>query len=237
MGLNIELTSVQLQSGTSGCFEISVGISLCFVIFAIEQKRLKVLCEIDEGMASSKCWMLPGGGIYSEGVRKSAERGLQKFVRCDHIFHEQLQTFGGNGRTPLTVAYYALLSAGGFAQVSSSQRELQWWDVDQLPALSADHTKLVEFAIHNLRLKAFHEPVLFHLLPAKFTLLQFQQAYETVFGVHISKSNFRRKIAKFKFLVPCQEWQQDVAHRAARLYEFDEKVYLDLCQNGFLFSF
>jgi hypothetical protein len=39
-----------------------------------------------------------------------------------------------------------------------------------------------------------------------------------------------------KLLVPCNEKQNDVAHRAASLYRFDKKVYDQLIARGFSFE-
>ena len=37
-------------------------------------------------------------------------------------------------------------------------------------------------------------------------------------------------------LVPCNEIQQNVAHRAAKLFRFDKKVYDKLTEKGFSFE-
>lgn len=41
---------------------------------------------------------------------------------------------------------------------------------------------------------------------------------------------------KMNLLVPCNEKQRDVSHRAAKLYRFDKKVYDQLIENGFTFE-
>ena len=40
-----------------------------------------------------------------------------------------------------------------------------------------------------------------------------------------------------KLLVPLDEKQQDVSHRAAQLYRFDSAIYEKLTQKGFNFEF
>ena len=37
--------------------------------------------------------------------------------------------------------------------------------------------------------------------------------------------NFHKKIAMMEYVVPLEEKQQGVAHRAARYYKFDKKIY------------
>ncbi len=69
------------------------------------------------------------------------------------------------------------------------------------------------------------EPIGFELLPSKFTLTQLQKLYEAVFGTELDKRNFRKRIAKTKYLIPLDEKQTGVAHKPARLYMFSREVY------------
>lgn len=52
----------------------------------------------------------------------------------------------------------------------------------------------------------------------------------------VDKRNFRKKILKMNLLRELDEIQTDVAHRAARLYQFDEAKYQQLKQQGFNFE-
>jgi len=63
-----------------------------------------------------------------------------------------------------------------------------------------------------------------------------QKLYETILGKLLDKRNFRKKILKMDLLVALDETQQDVSHRAARLYQFDEQKYLQLKDKGFNFE-
>lgn len=81
-----------------------------------------------------------------------------------------------------------------------------------------------------------YQPVGFELLPRKFTLSQLQQLYELVLEREIDKRNFRKRVLAMDMLIETDEVQQDVAHRAARLYRFDEKKYRRLYQAGFNFE-
>src|SRR5436190_239035 len=83
----------------------------------------------------------------------------------------------------------------------------------------------VDDAARRLKGKVRYEPIGFELLPPKFTLSQLQRLYETVLERSLDKRNFRKKILSMGVLVETDEIQQDVAHRAARLYRFDEDKY------------
>ncbi|MFY7849413.1 MAG: NrtR DNA-binding winged helix domain-containing protein [Bacteroidia bacterium] len=54
--------------------------------------------------------------------------------------------------------------------------------------------------------------------------------------IPIATRNFRKKIITYDFLVACGEKQQQVSHRAAKLYRFDKKRYQELEQQGFNFD-
>ena len=71
----------------------------------------------------------------------------------------------------------------------------------------------------------FNPSALFDLLPRKFTALQLRKLYELVYGKAIDVRNFHKKIAMMEYVVPLDEKQQGVAHRAARYYHFDKKIY------------
>ena len=66
---------------------------------------------------------------------------------------------------------------------------------------------------------------LFDLLPRKFTAAQFRILYELIYGKSIDVRNFHKKISQLEYVVPLEEKEQGVAHRAARYYRFDKKIY------------
>lgn len=225
MNINLQSAHFHTQPDSDDRAEVCPDISLCFVIFTIKENELNVLCKEPSGEQPT----LPGGRVFADqGIRKSAKTCLKDLVDTAEVFHEQLQTFGGSGLKPLTVAYYALLPTAVDANEPSAQNDFCWRSMAKLPKFRAEEHSLIDFAIRILRQRASCEPVVFELLPVKFTLLQFQQVYETIFNVHMAKSNFRRRVAKMKYVVPSQEWQEKVAHRAARLYEFNASIYREI---------
>jgi 8-oxo-dGTP diphosphatase len=154
---------------------------------------------------------------------------------------EQLYTFGGLGRDPrervVTVAYYALLKLSDHrVQAATDARDAAWFAVDDLPRLAFDHADIVSVALTRLRGKVRYQPIGFELLPPKFTLSQLQRLYEIVLERPLDKRNFRKKVLALGLLEELDEVEQDVAHRAARLYRFDERRYRKLVTRGFNFE-
>ncbi len=95
---------------------------------------------------------------------------------------------------------------------------------------------IVEKAIERLRGKVRYQPIGFELLPKKFTLRALQTVYEAILDKPMDKRNFRKKVLSTGLLVELSEVEQGVAHRAARLYRFDETTYRKLSQGGVLFA-
>ena len=60
--------------------------------------------------------------------------------------------------------------------------------------------------------------------------------YEIILEKKIDKRNFRRKIQGMGLIEDTGEIQKDVAHRAARLFSFNEGKYQKLIKSGFNFE-
>ena len=98
--------------------------------------------------------------------------------------------------------------------------------LDGVGTLAFDHNLILSEAILQMRSMAVADPaLLFELLPRKFTLAQMRTLFEIVFGRKVDVRNFHKKVASMSYVVPLDEYQQGVAHRAARFYRFDRKAY------------
>jgi 8-oxo-dGTP diphosphatase len=135
------------------------------------------------------------------------------------------------------VAYYALVNLTEYVvQAATDAEAAEWFAINDLPPLAFDHGRILEVAIARIKGKVRYEPIGFELLPRKFTLSQLQKLYEIILGESLDKRNFRKKFLKMDLLIELEETQTGVAHRAARLYQFDEQKYLQLKQKGFNFE-
>ncbi|UQA59642.1 NUDIX hydrolase [Polyangium aurulentum] len=212
------------------------------VVFGLDDEDLKVLL-IRRGIEPFQGrWALPGGFVHvDETIDEAARRELQEEAGIERVYLEQLYTFGELERDPrervVSVAYYALALLSEHAvKADTDAREVAWFGVDDLPRLAFDHDVIVDKAIERLRGKVRYKPIGFELLPRKFTLTQLQRVYEKILDQELDKRNFRKKALATGLLIELDEVEQDVAHRAARLYTFDEKRYRKLEKEGFLFE-
>lgn len=212
------------------------------VVFGLDDDDLKVLL-IRRGMEPFLGrWALPGGFVHmDETVEEAARRELREEAGIDRAVLEQFHVFSSIDRDPrervVSVAHVALVKLSDHSvRAATDAREAAWFGVDDLPKLAFDHDVIVEMAIGKLRTKVTQTPIGFELLPKKFTLTQLQRVYEKVLDRELDKRNFRKKVLATGLLIETDEVEQDVAHRAARLFRFDEKAYRKLEKEGFVFD-
>lgn len=218
------------------------ALSIDCLIFGFRHGELDVLLiKHGEGISKGR-WALPGGWIrYNESIDDAASRLLMSLTGVSNIYLEQLRAFGDVDRYPgkrvITIAYYALINADNYAlSAGFTASDAQWFKIHEIPRLPYDHARILKTGFQHLKHKVRHEPVGFNLLPKKFTLNDILKLYEAILETEMDKPNFRRKLLNMNLLVPCDEKQRDVSHRAASFYRFDKKIYKQLKESGFTFQ-
>lgn len=219
-----------------------IRVAVDCVIFGVDDDSLRILLIRRAGAPFANAWALPGGFIHEdESLDAAAKRELAEETGLTGVYLEQLYTFGEPQRDPrgrvISAAYFALVRLDGHVvRASTDAKEAAWFATTDLPKLAFDHDRILEVAVGRLRAKIRYEPVGFELLPKSFTLGRLQRLYEIVLERELDKRNFRRKVLSMGLLRDTGETEQDVAHRAARLFEFDESAYRRLSRSGFNFE-
>jgi 8-oxo-dGTP diphosphatase len=212
------------------------------VVFGLDDEDLKVLLMQRALPPFEGQWALPGGFVrVDETLEDAARRELEEETGLRNVFLEQLYTFGDVERDPrervVTVAYYALVNLSDHkVHATTDARDAAWFGAHDVPSLPFDHPDILQIALERLRGKLRYQPIGFELLPKKFTLSQLQHLYELVLERELDKRNFRKRVLAMDLLIETDEVEQDVAHRAARLYQFDERKYRRLAKTGFNFE-
>ncbi len=216
------------------------ALTVACAVFGASPRGLEAL--LVERTATPRAWELPGAAVrLDESLDQAARRALESSSGLSPGYLEQLYTFGelgGDGRERVvTVAYFAAVRLSDPAvRLATEARSARWMPAREPPPLPFDHGAILEKAVGRLKGKLRREPVAFELLPPKFTLTELQQLYERVLEASLDKRNFRKKALAAEVLAPLDEWQHDVAHRAARLYRFDKKKLHELERSGFRFE-
>lgn len=211
-------------------------------VFGLDDGDLKILLIQRDLEPFAGSWALPGGFVkMDESLDAAARRELEEETGVKRIYVEQLGAFGDPGRDPrervITVAYYAIVNLFEHeVKADTDARNAAWFPVDEPPKLAFDHAAILGSALARLQDKVRREPVGFEFLPRKFTLTQLQRLYETILCEPLDKRNFRKKILATGVLEETEDFEVDVAHRAAKLYSFDERSYARLLKAGFVFD-
>jgi hypothetical protein len=231
--------------------QLNPFISTDCVIFGFDQGTLNVLLvKRDYTNATSSntdCYKLPGNLVQNdEDLDLSAKRVLKELTGIENIYLKNFGTFGKPDRLTshpedlewlritselpeisrvVTIAYYSLIKLGGTNAKAALVDGANWFDIKNLPKLSFDHSEILHAALETIRKELQFEPLVFELLPKKFTLRQLQTLHELIYGFEFDNRNFRKKVVKWPFLIPLDEKQEKVAHKPAQFFKFDRKTF------------
>ncbi|MEN8765801.1 MAG: NUDIX hydrolase [Wenyingzhuangia sp.] len=212
------------------------------VIFGFKNEKLKVLLIKRNNEPQKGLMALPGDFLDSSiSIYDSAKNTLKELTNLENIYLEQIRAFGEIDRYPdkrvITISYYALINIEHYSpQPGYTAEKLEWCDIDSLPNLAFDHKEIIKSAHKRLKIRVGNEPIGFNLLPECFSLTNLQKVYEAILQIELNKRNFRTKINQMKLLIDTGKKQENVAHKPAKLYRFDEKIYQKLKENGFYFN-
>ena len=224
-------------------------ISVDCVVMGFDGEQLKVLLIRRMGEEEGEVFhdmKLPGSLIYmDEDLDEAAARVLNELTGLKNVRLVQFKAFGSKDRTKdprdvhwleramkskveriVTIAYLSLVKIDRALNKGLENYQACWVALQDIGNLAFDHNLIIREAQTYIRQYVDTNPAaLFDLLPRKFTASQRRTLYELVYGKAVDVRNFHKKIAMMEYVIPLEERQQGVAHRAARFYRFDKKIY------------
>ncbi|MDX1384970.1 MAG: hypothetical protein R3190_15055, partial [Thermoanaerobaculia bacterium] len=99
-------------------------------------------------------------------------------------------------------------------------------------AMAMDHRRILATALGRLRGKLKYRPVVFELLPPRFTLLQLQRVVEALAGIRLYKQNFRRLVERAGLVEGTGSLHTDTGGRPAELFSFRREVLRERPASG-----
>jgi ADP-ribose pyrophosphatase YjhB (NUDIX family) len=200
------------------------------IIFGFDGTELKLLLIKRSFDPEKGKWSLMGGFVQpDENCLQAANRVLTQLTGLTGVFMEQLRSFSNPGRDPMertiSIAYFALIYIHKYEKQISDQYHPEWFGLNQIPPLIFDHNEMVDLAIKRLRYKAAIHPILFELLPEKFTIPQLQILYEAVYGTEFDKRNFSRKILSTGLLIKQKDKDKESSKKGAFYYKLHKSKY------------
>lgn len=198
-------------------------------------------------------YVLTGYHVFeNETLDESASRVLEELTGLTNIYKKQFKAFGDPNRLmnekdvlwikhenfnfrTITIAYYFLLKTDD-VDISQNKHKAKWFAYNALPTLGFDHAKIIQEAYEDLKTKCLYEPIVFELLPEKFTINEAQDLYQSILGIKIDNRNFRRKVINKKYIIALDEKKVGTSKRPAQLYMFSKNIYDKMLTNNFLIN-
>lgn len=235
-----------LQPDSTNSQEINFDphVSIDCVILGFDGESLQVLLSSqgdenpDERYSQVK---LPGRLLYSnEDPDDAACDIIDQLTGTRNHYVKQFRAFGSPTRTSnpkdvlwlenaikqkigriVTIAYLSLVKINNRTHRKFAGYDACWYKVTELPDLAFDHGDIISEVLKELELLSNLQPqLIFDMLPTKFTALQVRRLYEQIYGHDIDVRNFSKLILSKPYIIPLDEWEQNVSHRAARYYKF-----------------
>lgn len=199
------------------------------IIFGYDGQELKLLV-VQRGFEPFKGqWSLVGGFVReNESAEGAASRVLNDLTGLDGLYMKQLHSFSHPDRDTqertISITYFALIDIQKYKQ-QISEDHASWYSINHVPDLIFDHNEIVELAKENLRYKAALHPLLFELLPSRFTIPQLQNLYSCVYNIEFDKGNFTRKILSTDLLLKLKFKDMLNSKKGAFYYKVNPKKY------------
>ena len=224
------------------------NLSVACVIFGLDADNLNVLLNkrtlnlFDDNFPVIDDWMLPGQHVYkSSNLAQSADSILKNFTKEPLTNKKQFKTYGSNRRVNtekdllwtrskgvesrnLTVVYYLALP---IETINIEEKEdLKWFPINKLPEIGFDHESIITDAYEDLKSKIMTEPIMFDLVPMKFTLNELQIAYEIALNITLDNRNFRKKAISKPYIVPLEDKKKtEMSKKPSKLYMFSSDIF------------
>lgn len=225
-------------------------ISVDCVILGYDGEELKVLLSRRGNEAPNEQYTtlkLPGRVLHvDEDLDDAANNIISSLTGSKPQLVKQFKAYGSPDRTKdpkdilwlenaikqkigriVTISYLCLMriksrKPRNFAASDGSWfNDVAWYPVNEIPTLAFDHNKIIQDTLQELYRIAGQQPqMLFEMMPAKFTALQLRRLHEQIIGQPIDVRNFAKIVMSKPYIIPLDEFEQNVSHRAARYYKF-----------------
>ncbi|MFD1768625.1 NUDIX hydrolase [Sphingobacterium suaedae] len=210
--------------------EPKVLLAVDCIIFGFNGESLEILL-IKRGFDPERGkWSLMGGFVQpDESPEGAASRVLKKLTGLENVYMEDCGIFGDpnrerNGRV-VSLAYFALIDTHQYEHIISDEYEAHWFPLTTYPELIFDHQQMIDKAKRELRTKAALYPILFELLPEKFTIPQIASLYECVYNIELDKRNFSRKLLASDLIIKLKEKDKENSKKGAFFYRLNTEIY------------
>tara|TARA_R110000868_G_scaffold15443_9_gene70425 strand:- start:5879 stop:6616 length:738 start_codon:yes stop_codon:yes gene_type:complete len=235
------------------------NLSVDCVLFGLGPHHLSVLLHkralnlYNDNFPIIDDWILPGLNVFkSNNLGQSADLVLKGITEQHFLNKKQFRTYGshkrvktdkdllwirskgGESRT-ITVVYYLTLPIENI--IIDENSDFKWFPIKSLPVVGFDHQTIITDSYEDLQSKIMTEPIMFDLVPVKFTLNELQTAFEIVLNIELDNRNFRKKALTKPYIVPLDDKRKVAgSKKPSKLYMFSKDVYDKLTEKDYIIN-
>jgi 8-oxo-dGTP diphosphatase len=218
------------------------------VILGYRKGQLYILLrkeEVRNGSDTVHMHKLPGNHMgATETVEETAKRILKEQAGAENIFMKQFQVFSAPDRLyrsrmdklwldglnkkmkrVVTVGFYSLIKLSDRNLTRISDRAA-WVNIREVKELLLDHYDIFKQALERIRTDALYLPIIYELLPKKFSMSELQSLCELIHNKQYDRRNFRRQIMTTGYIVDLNEKQTNAGHKPSALYTFNRRNFI-----------
>lgn len=210
--------------------QLGIDVTVDLAILTIRDGELNVLLVERGNEPYRGRQALPGGYLRpGETLERAAWRELKEETNLDaaRLHLEQLRAYSEPDRDPrgrvITVAFLALGADLPIPMAGTDATDAVWVPVSSIltepDSLAFDHLAILHDALERARSQLEYTTVATAFCPEPFTVSDLRRVYETVWGLKLDPSNFRRKVTRAdRFLEATGERRFAEPGRPATLY-------------------
>jgi len=163
-----------------------------------------------------------------ESIDQACSRMFKELTGLETVYLEQLHVFGGNYRDPskptISIVYFALADINKYKEQINIDYQAEWFPLKKLPKLIPCQQEMVAMTKERIRYKAARQPLLFELLPTRFTIPQVHDLYENIYNVPIDTHNFSKKLRATGLLIKLDE-EDKTSKKDIHYYQLHTRNY------------
>eukprot|EP00999_Lentomonas_sp_LEN2_P000258 NODE_1253_length_934_cov_28.879802_g1207_i0.p1 GENE.NODE_1253_length_934_cov_28.879802_g1207_i0~~NODE_1253_length_934_cov_28.879802_g1207_i0.p1 ORF type:complete len:180 (+),score=4.72 NODE_1253_length_934_cov_28.879802_g1207_i0:256-795(+) len=132
------------------------SLTVDLVLFRWYRSKVEILLIKRKQAPFKDCWALPGGFVAKgETAEEAAYRELQEETSLVASSLVPLTLFDEPGRDPrgwtISMAYWSIVKSKNNVKAGTDAKEAQWFSIKQLPALSFDHGKIIDYTLNTIK--------------------------------------------------------------------------------------
>jgi hypothetical protein len=200
-----------------------VVVVMDYAIFGFFETEVKTLL-----VQSSKLntWTPISDILRAESVEESAQRMLSQFpgLKASHL--EQLGVhvdFNRQGEQRVVVISMCVIIRPDETETGANQPGRQWFGFHDLPSLDDRFITMFSEAKKRLREKSYVFSIMAPLFPQKFTVIQLQHIYESIYEMRLDKGNFAKRLLSANILKRRDEKNVMTSRKGSFYYEFNSE--------------